>query len=233
MIELLLTSLDSPLFLAGYAVVGGYFFGSVPFGLLLVYLKDGVDLRKQGSGNIGATNVLRSSGKIMAVLTVIADSGKAALAAFIGFCFADFIGVFSGLSAIIGHNFSCFLKFKGGKGVASSLGFLLVVNGFYGILGCAIWLLVMLLFRVSSFAALVSFLAIFLIAIFWKETGETIGLIFLLTSLIFIRHHGNIRRLIRLQEPQIGSSGKMFSLKTPVWQIQKIAMKMKNIIIKA
>ena len=116
------------------AAVIGYLFGSVPWGLVLMKLAGKGDIRTMGSGNIGATNVARNAGKPLGALTLILDASKGAIAALIFMQFSELAGIIAGFTAVLGHNFSIWLKFKGGKGVATSLGVILMVSWPIGIL---------------------------------------------------------------------------------------------------
>lgn len=138
----------------------GYLLGSVPFGIVFTRLAGLGDIRKIGSGNIGATNVLRTGRKDLALLTLLCDSGKAALAAGIAYyCvpeegISDTAALIAGTAGVLGHNFPVWLKFKGGKGVAATLGMLLATCWQAGLLSCVTWLVMALVFRYSSLSAL-------------------------------------------------------------------------------
>ncbi|MEK9678493.1 MAG: glycerol-3-phosphate 1-O-acyltransferase PlsY [Rhodospirillaceae bacterium] len=186
------------------AAILSYFLGSIPFGLVLTKLTGAGDLRQIGSGNIGATNVLRTGRKGLAAATLILDGGKGAVAALIAHHTQSFeVALIAGLFAVLGHNFPIWLKFKGGKGVATSLGVLLAISWPTGLCACATWLLVAWLFRYSSLAALVG-LAVAPIYAWWLVGPQEAWLALILAVLIFIRHHANIRRLINGEESRIG-----------------------------
>lgn len=190
------------------AALLGYLLGSVPFGLVLTRIAGLGDIRDIGSGNIGATNVLRTGNKFLAFLTLISDSGKGAAAA-IGAAY--FMGVEAGLvagfMAVIGHNFPVWLKFKGGKGVATTLGVLLASNLIVGAAACATWLLIAGLFRYSSLAALLALVAAPVYA--WSFGRPDVSVMAGgLALLSLIRHHENIARLMRGKESKIGKSSK-------------------------
>ncbi|MDR3208547.1 MAG: glycerol-3-phosphate 1-O-acyltransferase PlsY [Rickettsiales bacterium] len=175
-------------------ILGGYLLGSVPFGLILTKIAGLGDIRKIGSGNIGATNVLRAGGIKLAVSVFLLDAAKAAVAFFL-------FGVWGGLAAIIGHNYPVWLKFKGGKGVSSSGGFLLVLSPIAFATCFAIWLVVALAFGYSSLGAIVAmlFAPILGFAIGFEE-----GLALLAVSLLGLwRHRGNIQRLLAGAESKI------------------------------
>ncbi len=189
------------LFLASVA----FLLGSVPTGLLIAKLR-GVNLKEVGSGNIGATNVLRTTGKLPAILTLIGDSAKGAVAVFIARYFDA--GVYweglVGICAVLGHNFSIFLKFKGGKGVATSLGVLLIYSPQTGILTIIIWLMTVLISKYSSLGALISF-GLLPISAFVLDSKEKVPVLLMMTLLIVIRHKDNIRRIIKGTEPRVGA----------------------------
>ncbi len=187
------------------AALTGYFIGSIPFGLVFTHLAGLGDIRKIGSGNIGATNVLRTGRKDLALATLLCDIGKAALAAFIfqALYHSQEIGLTAGVAAIIGHNYPVWLKFKGGKGVASTLGLMLVMTPLTGILTALCWLITAVMFRYSSLAALTA-LTIAPIVAYLIESKKTVaGIYFLLTVLSYYRHRNNIQRLIKGEESKI------------------------------
>jgi acyl phosphate:glycerol-3-phosphate acyltransferase len=180
--------------------------GSIPFGIIVAKVK-GVDLKKVGSRNIGATNVLRSLGKWPAVLTLMGDILKGTLAVAAGRHFGAeslFQGLI-GFSAILGHNFSLFLGFKGGKGVATSLGVLIFYMPRVALITIVVWLGVAFTSKYSSLAALVSF-GMLPVSVFFLNPGDTGKMLtaFLITALMFVRHTENIRRLIKGTERKIG-----------------------------
>ncbi len=186
------------------AAVLGYLLGSVPFGLLLTRLAGLGDIRAIGSGNIGATNVLRTGRKGLAAATLLLDGGKGAVAAAIAAQLAGTeAGLIAGFMAVLGHNFPLWLKFQGGKGVATTLGVLLVTAWPVGLGACLTWLLVAKLFRISSLAALAA-LALSPLYALLLATPQHAMLAAGLAVLGFVRHHGNIRRLLKGQEPKIG-----------------------------
>ncbi|HEB78876.1 MAG TPA: glycerol-3-phosphate acyltransferase, partial [Rhodospirillales bacterium] len=132
------------------AVLIGYLIGSIPFGLVLTRMAGLEDIRSIGSGNIGATNVLRTGRKGLAAATLLLDAGKAAAAALIFAQWDGVAGLFAGFFAVLGHNFPVWLKFQGGKGVAATLGLIMAVAWPAGLMACATWLLVAAVFRYSS-----------------------------------------------------------------------------------
>jgi len=184
-----------------------YFIGAIPFGLLLGKAFLGVDVRTLGSGNIGATNVLRAGGKGAAILTLLADCLKGVLPVLaVRYVFqAEYITVAAGAAAIIGHNFPIYIGFKGGKGVATSFGVVLAVSPLIGLLCLLTWLVAALLWRYSSLAALCAF-ALYPVLTFALHTGNTAlgGLSLFVAAMIYVRHRENIKRLIAGTETKIG-----------------------------
>ncbi len=182
-----------------------YLLGSLPFGLLIAGAR-GVDLRKTGSGNIGATNVLRSVGRFAALFTVAGDSLKGAaavgLARLLGLDAAWQAG--AGFCAVLGHNFSIFLKLKGGKGVATSLGVIAALSPLSGAFAVAVWLSVAFLTRYSSLSALLAFAALPAASYLLGASKPVVITAAALALLIIVRHAGNIKRLISGGERKIG-----------------------------
>jgi glycerol-3-phosphate acyltransferase PlsY len=184
--------------------IGGYLMGSIPFGLVLTRVAGMGDIRDIGSGNIGATNVLRSGNKVLAFLTLICDASKGALAGLGAAYFMSIeAGLVAGFTAVLGHNFPIWIKFRGGKGVATSLGVLIVSSWMVGIAACATWILMASLFRYSSLAALLALAAAPSYA-WWFGRPDVSVMAFGLTLLAILRHHENIGRLIRGSETKIG-----------------------------
>ena len=184
------------------AIVFGYLLGSIPFGLVLTRLAGLGDIRAIGSGNIGATNVLRTGNKALAALTLLLDGGKGAAAVLIGANFGPDIAVLAGGGAFVGHLFPVWLKFAGGKGVATFLGVLLASAWPVGLLACLTWLVVAAIFRFSSLAALIAVAASPAYA-WWLADPQRAELAGFMAILVFIRHHANIRRLLKGEEPKI------------------------------
>ncbi|WP_138379687.1 glycerol-3-phosphate 1-O-acyltransferase PlsY [Luteithermobacter gelatinilyticus] len=188
------------------AILAGYALGAIPFGLLLTRLAGLGDIRKIGSGNIGATNVLRTGNKALALLTLLLDGGKGAAAALLAETYLPGLGLYAGGAAFVGHIYPVWLKFKGGKGVATFLGTLLALGWPVGLAACLTWLITALLFRISSLSALVAAALSPLYSYYIDNIGLAI-LSGILCSLIFIRHKDNIKRLLDGTEPRIGKKG--------------------------
>ena len=185
------------------AAVLGYLLGSVPFGLVITRAAGLGDIRAIGSGNIGATNVLRTGRKDLAAATLLLDSGKGAIAVLIAQALSWPPEV-AGAAAFLGHCFPVWLKFKGGKGVATFLGTLLALWLPAGAFACALWLACAFLFRFSSLAALIAAAASPLVLFAMGKPSYAIAALFM-TALIFIRHRANIERLMKGEEPRIGA----------------------------
>jgi glycerol-3-phosphate acyltransferase PlsY len=178
--------------------------GSIPFGLLLTKIAGAGDIRNIGSGNIGATNVLRTGRKGLAAATLILDALKGAAAVLIVRALAgEDIALLAGLAAVLGHLFPVWLRFKGGKGVATGLGVLIAASWPIGAAACAVWLLVAAGLRYSSLAALAAFASAPVAALILENFG-VVKLAFTIAVLVFVRHQANIRRLFAGTEPRIG-----------------------------
>jgi acyl phosphate:glycerol-3-phosphate acyltransferase len=182
--------------------IGAYLLGSVPFGLVITRLLGLGDLRQIGSGNIGATNVLRTGNKGAALATLLLDSGKGAIAVLIArVMVAEDAAQLAGFAAFLGHIFPIWLGFRGGKGVATFLGTLLALAWPIGLLCCATWAVVFALTRISSASALVAALAAAPFA--WVLGPQTLVVLALaLAALVWIRHSANIQRLLNGTEPR-------------------------------
>ena len=182
----------------------GYLLGSIPFGLLLTQAAGMGDIRRIGSGNIGATNVLRTGNKALAAATLLLDGGKGAVAVLLAAWLADRDAVlWAGTGAVLGHAFPVWLGFKGGKAVATAYGVLIAAAWPVGLAAGAVWLVVAAVARISSFAALASFaLAPVLAALLSDSVAVKLALV--IAVLVFVRHHTNIRRLVAGTEPRIG-----------------------------
>jgi len=181
----------------------GYLLGSIPFGLLLTRAAGGPDIRDIGSGNIGATNVLRTGNKGLAAATLLCDMLKGTLAVLVALYFAPEAGIAAGLGTFLGHLFPVWLKFKGGKGVATYIGVLIGLYWPAALLFCAIWLTVAAISRYSSLAALISS-ALMPLSLWLLGLPHMAALFLLLTVLLWIMHRANIVRLINGSEGKIG-----------------------------
>lgn len=196
-----------------------YLLGSIPFGLILTAIGGGGDIRKVGSGNIGATNVLRTGRKGLAAATLALDALKGALAVAAGGLIGDALGsrdadfAAAALFAVIGHCYPFWLRFKGGKGVATGLGAGAALNWKAALACCVIWLVVARLSRISSAGALAAFAAAPVVFLLLRPAGEPTATgpaiplaVVAITLLIWARHRGNIARLIAGTEPRIGET---------------------------
>jgi glycerol-3-phosphate acyltransferase PlsY len=191
---------------AGLCLALGYLFGSIPFGLLLTRAAGTVDLRSIGSGNIGATNVLRTGRKDLAAATLVLDAAKAAAAYLAAFWLAhdDAAGLAAAAGAVLGHLYPVWLKFKGGKGVATFVGGLIAASWPAALTFAFVWLGVAATTRYSSAAALAASLAAPLAA--FALGDRNVALVFaILAALIWMKHSPNIQRLARGTEPRIGA----------------------------
>jgi glycerol-3-phosphate acyltransferase PlsY len=186
------------------AFVLGYLLGSIPFGLLLTRLVGLGDIRRIGSGNIGATNVLRTGNKALAAATLLLDGLKGVAAVLVAARFgADDALLAAGVGAVLGHAFPLWLGFRGGKAVATSYGVLIAAAWPVGLCAGAVWLVMARLGRISSLAALVSFALAPIFAMLLAD-ATVVKLALVIAVLVFARHHTNIRRLITGTEPRIG-----------------------------
>jgi len=195
-------SFAAPYFAA--ALVAGYLLGAIPFGLVLTRIAGLGDLRQIGSGNIGATNVLRAGRKDLAAATLALDAAKGTLAVWLGGLYGPDMAVIAGAGAFLGHLFPIWLGFKGGKGVATFFGILLGLAWPIGLGALAAWIATALVFRISSLAGLVAALAAPILAWAWA-TPQIAEFTLALSALIGLRHAANIRRLLRGIEPRIGA----------------------------
>ncbi len=189
------------------ALVGGYLIGSIPFGLLLTKAAGLGDIRQVGSGNIGATNVLRTGRKGLAAATLILDGLKGAVAVLLARYFLGDQDLVVGTAAVLGHLFPVWLGFRGGKGVATGLGVLLAAAWPVGLACCAVWLVAAKLLKMSSAAALTAFAAAPLFALALSSADHAL-MALLIAILVFWRHEANIRRLLAGTEPRIGKTAK-------------------------
>ncbi|MCZ8277330.1 MAG: glycerol-3-phosphate 1-O-acyltransferase PlsY [Acetobacteraceae bacterium] len=189
------------------ALLGGYLIGSIPFGLLLTKAAGLGDIRKVGSGNIGATNVLRTGRKGLAAATLVLDGLKGAVAVLLARQFLGDQDLVVGTAAVLGHLFPIWLGFRGGKGVATGLGVLLAASWPVGLACCAVWLVAAKLLKMSSAAALAAFAAAPLFALVLSSADHAL-MALLIAVLVFWRHEANIRRLLAGTEPRIGKTAK-------------------------
>ena len=190
------------------AFFGGYLSGSVPYGLILSRMAGIGDIRKSGSGNIGATNVLRVGGKKLAAATLLLDTLKAAVPVIIARQFHMDYAVLAALGAFLGHLFPVWLKFKGGKGVATAIGISWALSPLLGLAVCLVWLGMAFLLRYSSVAALTAFGISPLLTLWITQDYQLTVTMMILGVIIWIRHHENLRRLWLGTESKIGSSKK-------------------------
>ncbi|RLL64696.1 glycerol-3-phosphate 1-O-acyltransferase PlsY [Paenirhodobacter hankyongi] len=192
--------------LTGVAVLG-YLLGAIPFGVVVTRLMGLGDLRTIGSGNIGATNVLRTGHKGAALATLLLDSGKGAVAVLLARYFLDDTAAqIAGGAAFVGHLYPVWLRFRGGKGVATFLGTLIALAWPVGLAACAVWLVTAALSRISSLSALVSAATAVPLALALGHR-EMMLLVAAMAVLIFWRHRANIQRLAQGREPKIGKKG--------------------------
>ena len=190
------------IFLYFFTIVISYLFGSFPSGYILSKYFNKIDITKQGSGNIGATNVLRSGSKTLAILTLLIDALKGAIPVIL-FSFNGYLMAIAGLFSFLGHNFPVWLKFKGGKGIATYLGICFAVSLDLGVFFLALWLLAALIFKTSSISSLITISLIPIISFFRLE-NNIISLVFLLITInSFYKHKLNILRILKGEEPKI------------------------------
>ncbi len=185
------------------ALLLGYLLGAIPFGLILTRIAGGGDLRDVGSGNIGATNVLRTGRKGLAALTLLLDAGKGAAAVFIGEVIAPGLGLLGALGAFFGHLYPVWLKFRGGKGVATMLGIMLALHWLSGVIFAGVWLLTLLAFRYSSVGGMAAAISAPLAAALMGRFD--LALLYLAFALMVLwKHRANIDRLLSGEEPRVG-----------------------------
>ena len=198
--------ISEPWFMFVVALAGGYLIGSIPFGVIATRLGGAGDVRSIGSGNIGATNVLRTGRRDLALITLLGDGGKGAVAVLVaGALYGPVAAVMAGGAAFLGHLFPVWLGFRGGKGVATFYGILFAIAWPVGMAAGAVWIAMAAIFRISSLAALTSAaLTPLLFLLLHQSTTERLWLAAAMAVLIFIRHDANIRRLLKGEEPRIG-----------------------------
>ena len=188
------------------AAVVGYLLGSIPFGLLLTRAAGLGDIRSIGSGNIGATNVLRTGNKGLAAATLLLDAAKGAAAVRAArYLWGEGPAMMAGVAAFLGHVFPVWLSFKGGKGVATYIGVMLALNWIVGLIFCATWLLIAFAQRYSSLAALTAAATAPIFAYVVTGSLELPAAAVVLSVVLVMRHSTNIQRLIKGTEPRIGS----------------------------
>jgi glycerol-3-phosphate acyltransferase PlsY len=187
------------------AALGGYLIGAIPFGLLLIKAAGLGDIRAIGSGNIGATNVLRTGRKGIALATLLLDGAKGAAAVLIAARFGLDAALMAGAGAVVGHVFPMWLRFRGGRGVATIFGVLLAISWPAGLASLVTWALAAAVTRYSSLAAIIGMIAAPFYIYYWAGPQEA-ELAAALALLVILRHWGNMRRLFKGEEPKIGRS---------------------------
>lgn len=208
MLSLLLSQDNIALSLVLTAFVGGYLSGSVPYGLILTKMAGIGDIRKVGSGNIGATNVLRAGGKKLAAATLLLDALKGVVPVLVAKTVHMDFAVLAALGAFLGHLFPVWLKFRGGKGVATGIGVLLALAWPVGLGIIGAWLAVAILSRYSSVSALTAFGLAPLMAALFTRDFQTIVVTLLVSVIIWARHHENIRRIAKGTESKMSFGAK-------------------------
>ena len=192
----------------------GYFLGSIPFGLILTKISGLGDIRKIGSGNIGATNVLGTGNKKIALFTLLLDGGKGAVAIYLitiilpkvfdnNFDKVEFYQCTVAISAVVGHCFPIWLRFKGGKGVATGFGVILSLSLNIGIVALLIWVLIAKVFKISSMSALIAYFLIPILMFYYEAEIIYFLSSFIISLICFVQHRQNIKRLINRSEPKI------------------------------
>ena len=195
-----------PLSVLVAALAFGYLLGSIPFGLVVTRAAGLGDVRKIGSGNIGATDVLRTGNKKLAALTLVLDALKGTAAVLLAGLYAPEAALLAGFGAFLGHLFPVWLGFKGGKGVATYLGVLIGLAWQGALVFAVVWLIVAFLTRYSSLAALVAAIAV-PVSLFFLGLRDTAALFAVMSLIVFIKHHANISRLLSGTESRIGANG--------------------------
>lgn len=187
-------------------IIGAYLLGSISGAIVVTKLMNLTDPRTQGSGNPGATNVLRHSGKTAALLTLLIDINKAVVAVWIAILFTDNVNILAavGLAAFLGHVYPIFFKFKGGKGVATTLGILLILTWQVGVAALVTWLMTALVFRYSSLAAILTAILTPVYMYFFTAELAYVVMSCIITVLLLLRHRSNIDNLLNGKEDKIG-----------------------------
>jgi glycerol-3-phosphate acyltransferase PlsY len=200
-------SLSGPYLLSAF--LAGYLLGSIPFGIVLTRLFGHGDLRKIGSGNIGATNVLRTGRKDLAAATLLLDAGKGAIAVLVaGWLYGPDIALMAAYGSILGHLFPVWLRFRGGKGVATTLGVHLAIAWPMGLACCAVWLATAAATRYSSLAALIAMASAPAWAWYLVHDLQLAQFAAIVAVIVWLKHHENIRRLLKGEESKIGQKAK-------------------------
>ena len=192
----------------------GYLIGSIPFGLILTKLSGLGDIRNIGSGNIGATNVLRTGNKKLAFITLIMDAGKGAFAIYLvvllfnileisNFISLELLKSLIAILSVVGHCFPIWLKFKGGKGVATGLGAILFLNLTIGIIALLIWIIIAKLFKMSSLSALFTYFIVPILIYYYDKENYFFIASLLISIICWFQHRENIKRLLKGLEPKI------------------------------
>lgn len=189
-----------------FLILAAYLIGSIPFGIFIARLFGAGDLRTQGSGNIGATNMLRVAGKKPAIITLILDALKGAVPVMLANSMMPEMAPLCGLIAAAAHMFPVWLGFKGGKGVASFLGVMMALSPVAGIITALSWLVFAFAFKYSSLSALAA--TVIGPFVYYFVTGLNFVPVLVLTALVWWRHRTNIRRLLDRTEPKIGDKAK-------------------------
>jgi len=204
----MMPEITTSLQMLGLVAIAGYLLGSIPFGMVIAKVMGLGNLREIGSGNIGATNVLRTGNKGAAAATLVFDAAKGAVAVLIARALiGEDAAQIAGLGAFLGHLFPVWLGFRGGKGVATFLGILLALNWLIGLAACSTWLVFVLLTRISSTGALGA-AALTPVWILFLGQNQMLILAIFLVLLIYIRHGANIQRIFAGTEPKIGNNSQ-------------------------
>ncbi len=191
----------------GALLLVGYLLGSIPFALILVKLAGRGDVRRIGSGNVGATNAMRAAGAWVALLVALCDVGKGVAAVFLMRLVTEVPGwvMAAGVAAVLGHCFPVWLRFSGGKGVATAAGVYLTLALPAALVAAGVWLVLLLAFRIVSLASVVTAaLFPFILVLIQRPLAAEVVVTVVATTVIILRHHSNMRRLVRREEPRIG-----------------------------